>query len=108
MTGQDSFDGMVLAPWTDVTVETLHRYQTSGVAHPYTCPRDHETVTSSRTGTRRYVITPRPVLEATEAGWICPDIHCGYTQRWANAQDADPDMLAVRIRNMEALWAKIR
>lgn len=72
----DAFDGLVLAPWDDETLDNLQRYQTLDMTHPYTCRRDHD--------------TPGPrILEPTEAGFICPDEDCGYTQSWAHRMSAD-------------------
>jgi hypothetical protein len=58
------------APWTAEQVETLNRYQASGLMHPYTCPNWHGEPVERRN------------LLATEAGWTCR--HCDYKQDWAH------------------------
>lgn len=59
---------MIEAPWTDVQVENLNRWQQSGHVRPFTCPNHHD---DSR------------VLIAKPDGWHCPG--CEYTQTWAHA-----------------------
>lgn len=61
-------DGRIYAPWTEVEVAALNRFQTSGFVHEFTCIEDHGA--ASR------------VLTATADGWRCPS--CAYTQNWAH------------------------
>lgn len=56
----------VKPPWDAETIANLNAYQTNGRFHPYTCGNDSD-----------------HILEATEAGWVCP--RCDYTQNWAHA-----------------------
>jgi len=60
----------ITAPWTSEQVQALNDYQERGDMHPYTCGALHASGRS-------------PVLDATHAGWICPDPDCGYVQDWA-------------------------
>lgn len=57
---------MIKAPWSDVLVKELNRYQQSGYFHPYTCGNDSR----------------HRELLATVGGWICLD--CDYRQDWAH------------------------
>lgn len=59
-------------PWTDEQVAALNAFQRAGAMHPFTCGALHESGQS-------------PVLAATSAGWVCPDVKCEYTQDWAHA-----------------------
>lgn len=63
----------VVAPWTPEQVDSLNRYQESGLMHPYTCPNRDDHCDA--------------VLVATADGWICRP--CGYTQDWAHPWSAD-------------------
>ena len=65
-------DRTVRAPWTSEQVQVLNDFQQRGGMHPFTCGALH-------------VSGQSPVLEATHAGWICPDPACEYTQDWAHA-----------------------
>lgn len=60
------------APWTEGQVAVLNAFQAEGRFHPFTCGSDDH-------------VGPHPRLVATEAGWVCPDPACGYTQDWAHA-----------------------
>jgi hypothetical protein len=71
--------GKVSAPWTPEQVDSLNRYQESGLMHPYTCPNRG---TGHPDGA-----ADRGVLVATVDGWTCPD--CTYTQDWAHPWSAD-------------------
>jgi hypothetical protein len=68
----------ITAPWTRDQVNVLNRFQQEANMHPFTCGALHASGQS-------------PVLEATPAGWACPDPTCEYTQDWAHAFMADPD-----------------
>lgn len=69
---------MTKAPWTDDEVAALNGYQVVGVMHPFTCGRDgHAATPENPTG-------GSPDLVATNAGWVCPDPACEYTQNWAH------------------------
>lgn len=68
----------VSPPWSAAQVDSLNRYQGSGLMHPYTCP--HREV-GHRDG------ADRGVLVATTGGWTCPD--CDYRQDWAHQWSAD-------------------
>lgn len=67
----------ITAPWTSHQVNSLNRFQHEANMHPFTCGALHASGQS-------------PVLEATQAGWICPDPVCKYKQDWAHAFMADP------------------
>lgn len=61
----------VTAPFTPAQVEALNAWQAAGYVHPFTCGNDtHDSHVN---------------LVATEAGWVCPDADCAYTQDWAHA-----------------------
>lgn len=73
---------LIRAPWTPEQVEALNLFQRDGLMHPFTCRN-----------------RPHPehwgdVLVATAAGWECPtpDDVCDYTQTWAHAFMADPEV----------------
>ncbi len=66
-------------PWGRDQVDSLNRYQESGLMHPYTCP--NRAIDHRETG------GDRGVLVATVDGWRCPD--CDYTQDWAHRWSAD-------------------
>ena len=68
----------ITAPWNAEQVNRLNRFQQEANMHPFTCGALHSS-------------GQRPVLEATQAGWICPDRGCAYTQGWAHAFMADPE-----------------
>lgn len=68
----------ITAPWTVEQVNALNRFQQEANMHPFTCGALHASGQS-------------PVLEATLAGWMCPDLTCDYVQDWAHAFMADPD-----------------
>lgn len=55
------------APFTPDQQARLREWQTSGLAHPYTCPNDGE------------VLAPLFV-------WVCPV--CDYTQDWAHSLES--------------------
>lgn len=63
-------DRTIRAPWTSEQVTALNLFQQQGGMHPFTCGALHENGESL-------------VLDATHAGWICPDPACEYTQDWA-------------------------
>ncbi len=65
----------IRAPWTSEQVTALNLFQQQGGVHPFTCGAH---------------VGSSPVLDATHAGWICPDQDCAYTQDWAHAFMADP------------------
>lgn len=67
------------APFTLRQVEALNRYQQSGAFHPFTC--------RNRGDGRHRTTIDLGVLEATRAGWVCPD--CEYRQNWAHDFMAD-------------------
>lgn len=69
---------IISAPWTPEQVDTLNRFQRASGTHPFTCGANHTRDT--------------PTLIATPAGWTCPDDDCTYTQDWAHAFMADPDL----------------
>lgn len=82
------------APWTDDQVMALNDWQNlgifEGIVHEYTCGKCSK------------------VLVATSDGWICSTDsetteHCGYTQNWAQADTADPDV----IKQMRAQHEKL-
>jgi len=83
----------VKAPWTEEHVRSLNGYQQSGSFHPFTCGACRD-----RMGIRKPCPAPTTdgvctlcgghgvvfddhLLEATQAGWVCPT--CSYTQDWA-------------------------
>lgn len=70
---------VALAQWSAEQVDSLNRYQASGLMHPYTCP--------NRATSHRDRHGDRGVLVATVDGWMCPD--CTYTQDWAHLWSAD-------------------
>lgn len=58
---------IVRAPFSPAQVESLNRCQEADfVHHPFTCGKDS-----------------RHVLLATEEGWMCPVVSCGFEQDWA-------------------------
>ncbi|MEV7034577.1 hypothetical protein AB0N99_30650 [Streptomyces sp. NPDC093272] len=67
----------IRTPWTSEQVQALNDFQQRGAMHPFTCGREHPGQQS-------------PTLDATHAGWICPDPMCTYEQDWAHAFMADP------------------
>jgi hypothetical protein len=71
-------------PWTSEQVAALNDYQTAGWVHPFTCP--------NRSNLRHRVssITREHELVATADGWVCRV--CDYTQDWAHAFMADPEV----------------
>jgi hypothetical protein len=97
----DAFDGLVLAPWDDDTVDALDDYQHVRIGHPYTCPRDHRDPDTGR------IDRGEVVLDSTEDGFICPVEGCGYTQRWAHALSANRRWIAHRREELERIcgWA---
>jgi hypothetical protein len=81
----------IKAPWTPQQVEALNHFQQSGMFHPFTCGQRDQWHHEERWG--RHLGT----LVATEDGWTCPD--CSYTQDWAHAFMADPEVLEIaRLR----------
>lgn len=59
------------APWTDEQVVGLIERQLAPL-HPYTCPfKNHSNL----------------MLMPTNAGWVCPNRECEYTQDWAHVAD---------------------
>lgn len=61
------------APWTDDEVRALNICQQQGRIHPFTCKNGH-------------------VIRARNSGWYCPAEGCTYTQSWAHAFMADPEL----------------
>lgn len=55
----------ITAPFTPTQVDSMNKYQQSGVFHSFTCINDSHAD-----------------LIATEEGWICP--LCDYKQGWAH------------------------
>lgn len=82
-------DAIIEAPWTENQVATLNAFQRSGVAHPFTCERDH---------------TLHQTLIAESDGWHCPDPDCSFTQDWAMSIMADPETLERLIRTRVVLY----
>lgn len=64
----------VAPPWSPDQVASLNAFQTSGLLHPFTCPRWHPDAVA---------------LVATEYGWTCPVKPCQYAQNWAHGYMAD-------------------
>lgn len=62
---------LITAPWTSEQVQALNDHQERGETSPYICGALHASGRS-------------PVLDATHAGWVCPDPTCDYTQDWAH------------------------
>jgi hypothetical protein len=77
----------VYAPWDDYTVDTLNRFQMSHLWHPFTCPK------RDKPGHHPHKDADLGQLIATPDGFKCPDCH--YTQNWAHAFMANPDILVV-------------
>ncbi len=80
-------DETIRPPWDLATVETLNSYQIDSGFHPFTCP-------ASPHGRKA-----KQFLLATSGGWICPD--CDYTQDWAHAFMADPEVQRLRREELE-------
>lgn len=76
---------MISIPWTPEQVDALNAYQRARVMHPFICEYrdDHHAADPG-------------VLVATEYGWECPYIGCGYMQFWAHDFMADPHWLECR------------
>lgn len=70
---------IITAPFSPPQIYELHRWQTAGWVHPFTCGGEHD---------------PQVVLMPVRKGWICP-AGCGYTQDWAHAMMADGSLPAV-------------
>lgn len=66
---------IVTAPFTEMQVAALNRWQTLGYVHEFTCPSDDHDRDSR-------------VLTAGPDGWVCST--CGYRQNWAHDFMADP------------------
>jgi NAD+ synthetase len=90
----DSFNGCIVAPFTNEQVQNLNEYQKLGIVHPFTCcsPENiHECERSCGKG--------EGILIATNNGWVCP---CGkYTQDWAHAFMANVSELKKRYNESE-------
>lgn len=108
--GRKKNDGFVYAPFTPEQIESLNRYQPSGVFHPFTCGGDMclgkwqiycqhgknvnsegcaicEAASDDSGYVRKPPIATGDILIATEAGLECPS--CDYMQGWAWSWMAD-------------------
>jgi len=71
----------IYKPFSEQDADNLNRFQVSGKFHPFTCPRDHLTSAVS-------------LVAVAGQGWVCPSARCDYTQDWAHAGMADPELIA--------------
>lgn len=69
----------IKAPFTQIQVDALNRWQTLGSVHPFTCG-------GNRMDAKH--LDGEGVLIATREGWICP--FCTYRQDWAHDFMATP------------------
>lgn len=76
------------APFTDEQVRVLGQWQEGRGIHPFTCGGEHPRAGAAVDA----IVTRAVVLIPTNEGWLCPE-GCGYTQTWAHAFMADPDVL---------------
>ncbi len=82
------------APWRPSEVASLNEYQNAGAWHPFTCP--NRDLSPHRTGSQDV-----GMLEASAAGWICPD--CGYMQDWAHDWMVDGTWRMLFAENLRML-----
>ncbi|MGW4703741.1 hypothetical protein [Streptomyces sp. NPDC004285] len=61
---------IVRTPWTSEQVQALNNSQEHGTRPPRIC------------GAEVHATGRSPLLDATHAGWICPDPACTYTSDW--------------------------
>jgi len=81
----------VVPLWTQEQIDALNAWQNSGRVHPFTCGNNrgdaaHKAYAEEHGGDWGQLV-------ATPEGWICPVPGCGYTQKWAHAFMADPNVL---------------
>jgi DNA-binding NtrC family response regulator len=78
------------APFSPDQVESLNRYQRSGLGHPFTCGNNRGSKAHKKAMKVRGD-KDLGVLVATSNGWVCPA--CSYTQQYAYDFMADPTVL---------------
>ena len=91
----------IKAPFTDIEVSALNRWQVSDMVHPFTCPNRGD-------GRHKEVGNDLGVLVAKNTGWVC--LYCDYTQEWAHAcmLEPPPNIQDVFGKPMKAERLKIK